>query len=258
MNEIAYDEKNQKNHPSKHTKVIIEKNYKARNLAMSIFSLPLLLLVSTALVLPVLILGWFSFSAGIVLTIAAEIIVVFIALAYTGSLKNIRQKLRLTNFTWKSVLLGFGLGIIGYILLQLLAYGFGALGFGLESSDTSVSLGGLAGWERLILLYFAAPFLVPFIEEVFFRGYALGFAQDAFESKKKGIIWGLIISTIAFGLAHYQGLSGFNDIFLMCWTGAIGLTNALLMIRFNSIFPGFALHVSYNGITVLMTILATL
>lgn len=239
----------------KKTKVVIEKNYKARSLAMSIFSLPLLLLVSALLVVPVVLLNVFSFGVGILLTIAAEIIVIFVALAYTGNLKNIRQKLRLQNFTWKSVLLGFGLGLIGYIVLQLLAYGFGEIGFGLESSDTSVSLTGLAGWERWLLLYFAAPFLVPLIEEIFFRGYALGFAQDAFESKRKGIIWGLIISTVAFALAHYQGLDGFNDIFLMCWTGLIGLTNALLMIRYNSIFPGFALHVGYNGLTVVLSVI---
>lgn len=267
MNETVYDdtslnnEKNDNNNElnkDKKVKVVIEKNYKARNFVMSLFSLPMLLLISTALVVPVLLLGSFTFSTGLILTIVAEIIVVFIALAYTGNLKNMRHKLRLHNFTWKSAVLGLGLGLVAYVLLQGLAYGFGQLGFSLESSDTSVSLGGLAGWEKVLLLYFAAPFLVPFIEEIFFRGYTLGFAQDAFDSKKKGIVVGLIISTLAFGIAHYQGLDGFNDIFLMCWTGLIGLTNALLMIRFNSIFPGFALHVSYNGITVLMTVLASL
>lgn len=238
-------------------KVVVQKNYKARNLAMSIFSLPLLLLVSTLLVLPVILLNAFSFGIGLILTIAAEIIVVLIALAYTGSLKNIPKKLRLTNFTWKTVLLGFGLGIIAYILLQVLAYAFGLIGFNMESSDTSVSLGGLQGWERYLLLYFAAPFLVPFIEEIFFRGYALGFAQDAFENKKKGIVWGLVISTLAFGLAHFQGFDNFADIFLLFWTGGIGLANALLMIKFKSIFPGFALHVGYNGITVLLSVLVS-
>ena len=271
MNETVYNDANLDDNKSgshnlnsndlnkdKKVKVVIEKNYKARNLAMSIFSLPLLLLVSTVLVLPAVLFGFFSFSTGLILTIISEITVVLIALSYTDSLKNFRHKLRLHNFTWKSAILGLGLGVVAYGLLQGLAYGFGELGYSLESSDTSVSLGGLAGWERVLLLYFAAPFLVPFIEEIFFRGYTLGFAQDAFESKKKGIVIGLIISTLAFGIAHYQGLDGFNDIFLMCWTGAIGLTNALLMIRFNSIFPGLALHVSYNGITVLMTIIASL
>ena len=89
MNETVYDdtslnnEKNDNNNElnkDKKVKVVIEKNYKARNFVMSLFSLPMLLLISTALVVPVLLLGSFTFSTGLILTIVAEIIVVFIAL----------------------------------------------------------------------------------------------------------------------------------------------------------------------------------
>jgi len=238
----------------KKTKIIIEKNYPLRNGVIGFASFPLLMMFSVIFVIPFVFLNAFTFATGLILTIAAEITTILIALKYTDSLKDWRTKLRLRNFGWKTLLLGFVLGIFMYLLLQALAIISASLGFPVQSSETSVSLGGLAGWERVILLYIAAPFIVPMIEEIFFRGYTMGFIQDAFKNPKIGAWVGVIVSSLVFGLAHVQGFSSYGDIFLVCWTTIIAFVNALLMLKFKSLYPSFALHMGYNGITVLSTI----
>lgn len=238
----------------KKTKIVIEKNYPLRNGVIGFASFPLLMLFSVVFVIPFVFLNAFTFSTGLLLTIAAEIITILVALKYTDSLKDWRTKLRLRNFTWKTLAFGFGLGIFMYLLLQALAILSANLGFPVQSSETSVSLGGLAGWERVLLLYIAAPFIVPMIEEIFFRGYTMGFIQDAFKNPKLGAWIGVIVSSVVFGLAHVQGFSSYGDIFLVCWTTIIAVVNALLMLKFKSLYPSFALHMGYNGITVLSTI----
>lgn len=238
----------------KKVKVVIEKNYPVRNGLMGFVSFPLLLLFSTVLVVPFVLLNNFTFAIGLILTVAAELLVITLALAYTDSLKDWRTKLRLRNFNWRWLILGFGIGVSMYFILQFLAIGSAALGFEVGSSDTSVSLGDLGGVERVILLFIAAPFIVPMVEEIFFRGYTMGFIQDAFKNPKLGAWIGVIFSSVVFGLAHAQGFSSYGDVFLIVWTGIIALVNALLMLKFKSLYPSFALHMGYNGVTVLATV----
>lgn len=238
----------------KKVKIVVEKNYPLRNGLMGFVSFPLLMLFSVVLVIPFIILNNFTFALGLILTIAAELLTITIALKYTDSLKDWQTKLRLRNFRWKPVFFGFGLGIVMYVVLQLLAIGSASLGFPVESSDTSVSLGELAGWERVLLLFVAAPFIVPMVEEIFFRGYTMGFIQDAFKNPKVGAWVGLTVSSFVFGLAHVQGFDNYGDIFLVVWTTCIAVVNGVLLLKFKSLYPSFALHMGYNGITVLATI----
>lgn len=236
------------------TKIVVEKNYPLRNRIIGFSSFPLLLMFSTILVVPFVMFNSYTFTVGLVLTIAAEIITIAIALSYTDSWGMWAKKLRLQNFTWKTVFFGFGLGLLMFIVLQLLAVLSANLGYTVGDSDTSSSLGGLSGIERVLLLYIAAPFLFPMIEEIFFRGYTIGFIQDSFKNSKVGAWVGVIVSSLVFGLAHTQGFSSYGDIFLIVWTGLIAVVNALLMLKFKSLYPSFALHMGYNGVTVLSTV----
>lgn len=235
---------------SEDTKIVTVKNYPMRSRIMGIFSLPLLLIISTIIALPIVLLSAFTFSTGIIMTVAAEIITICIALAYTKGFKDWRVKLRLQNFNTKNIVLSFGLGVVMMILLQVCVVIVSNFGGKIESSDTSVSLESLHGISRYIILYLMVPFLVPMLEEIFFRGYTMGFIADSFENKKKGFIIGLIISSIAFSLAHFQGLSSFNDVFLLIWIGLIAVVNGIIMWRTNSVFNAMALHVGYNSVTV--------
>lgn len=239
-------------------KVVTVKNFPMRNRLMGIMSLPLLLLVSTIFAIPLTLFNLINFSTAIFMTVVSEIIVIFIALLYTNSLSIWSKKLRLTNFKWKNILAGATIGAGLMVLLQVFVYVFSLLGLGVESSDTSVSFGALTGFERYFLLYFFAPFVVPLIEEVFFRGYTMGFIEDSFDNKKKGAFWGILISTVAFACAHIQGFSNFNDFFLVGWIAFIAFVNGMLVHKTQSVYTSMAVHIAYNSLTVLVTILATM
>lgn len=238
-------------------KVVVVKNFPMRNRVAAIFSLPFLLLVSAFLAFPIVIFsrGQFDISTALVMTIAAEILVVVFALVYVGELGNWVKKLRLNNFEWKNVFGGFGLGLLLFMLLQACAIGLEALGMPIESSDTSTAITSSTGWTYIVIGFILVPIVVPFIEEVFFRGYVLGFFQDSFsdENKRKGTIWAIVVSSIIFSLAHFQGLSNSTDIFLLIWIGFIAVINGILFVKTKSIYTSFALHLAYNGITIALS-----
>jgi membrane protease YdiL (CAAX protease family) len=54
-----------------------------------------------------------------------------------------------------------------------------------------------------------------FIEEMFFRGYFFNRLTDLFGNRRVGILLALLVSSLAFSLAHgYQGITGILDTFL--------------------------------------------
>lgn len=246
------------NSNTKNKKVVVVKNYPARNLTASIFSLPFLVLASAVFSIPLLAFGKLGMTSALLLTIVAEISIVLLALNYVDALKKKIwfKKLRLNNFKWWSLFIGVGIGALMYFLLQGLAIVMGNLGMPIESSDTSVAVTQSTGISYIIASFILVPFVVPFVEEVFFRGYVLGFAYDSMKEKgkKKAVIWGLIISSIVFSLAHFQGLSDSTDIFLLIWIGFMALVNGALFLKTQSIYTSFALHLAYNGLTVLVPI----
>lgn len=244
------------NSSGKKIKVVTVKNYPMRNRVMGFFSLPLLLLVSTFILIPIMAFNLVNVGTAVIATVVSEIIAIIIALKYTNSLSSWREKLRLQNFSWKSTILGVTIGFCLMIVLQLLAWGLGHVGLGVESSDTSTSLGELHGISKYIVLFLFVPLVVPAVEEIFFRGYTLGFVVDSFEDKRKGFIWGTIASVVSFAIAHFQGFNNFTDFFLLGWIGCIALIHCLLVRKTNSVFPAMFSHMTYNGLTVLVTVLA--
>jgi CAAX protease family protein len=83
---------------------------------------------------------------------------------------------------------------------------------------------------------FAAVFIAPFCEEVFFRGFV-------FPGLRHGMSlgWAIIISSLLFGIAHADPGS-FPILFV------IGLALAFLRWRTQSIWPCIMLHMLNNGI----------
>ena len=233
---------------------IIESNVRGRNLAMALFSLPLLLIVSTAVGLPFILLGLFSIPVAVLTTVVAELLVIFIGLKYTGALSDWRQTLRLQNFTWKSSFIGVAAGALLWLILQGLAMGLSALGVDISSSETSTTLSSLSGFWRVLVFFAFVPVVIPFIEELFFRGAVLSFAMRGI-SGKKAAVWGIILSSVVFGMVHFQGFSSATDVFIVVWTGVIGAVNAIFALKCKSIYPAFFIHFTYNGITVLLSAL---
>src|SRR6266436_3558808 len=92
---------------------------------------------------------------------------------------------------------------------------------------------------------FAAVFIAPFCEEVFFRGFV-------FPGLRHGMSvgWAIIISSLLFGVAHADPGS-FRVLFV------IGLALAFLRWRSRSICPCIMPHMLNNGIAALVIVLTT-
>ena len=91
---------------------------------------------------------------------------------------------------------------------------------------------------------FAAVFIAPFCEEVFFRGFV-------FPGLRHGLslVWAIVISSLLFGVAHADPGS-FPILFV------IGLALAFLRWRTQSIWPCIMLHMLNNGIAALVIVLS--
>jgi membrane protease YdiL (CAAX protease family) len=90
---------------------------------------------------------------------------------------------------------------------------------------------------------FAAVFIAPFCEEVFFRGFVFPGLRHGMS-----LVWAIIISSLLFGVAHADPGS-FPVLFV------IGLALAFLRWRTLSIWPCIMLHMLNNGIAALAIVL---
>ena len=90
---------------------------------------------------------------------------------------------------------------------------------------------------------FAAVFIAPFCEEVFFRGFVFPGLRRAMP-----VGWAIMLSSLLFAVAHADPGS-FAVLFI------IGLALAFLRWRTGSIWPGMILHMLNNGIGAVSIIL---
>jgi membrane protease YdiL (CAAX protease family) len=84
------------------------------------------------------------------------------------------------------------------------------------------------------LALMALVVLPPIFEEIIFRGFIFPAI-----SRRTGIIWGAILSSVLFGLAHGQAN-------IIVYTFPLGLVLCFLYFRTKSIVPGIALHMINN------------
>jgi len=134
---------------------------------------------------------------------------------------------------WKAVLLitiilvGFGFLVAGlYALVQVVDPSFNP--DEAQTNEFTRSASSLSLWALVIL--------PPIIEETVFRGFMFPAL-----SKRYGIIFGAITSSILFGFAHLQAN-------VSIYTFALGLLLCFLYTRLGSIIPGIALHMLNNYI----------
>jgi len=80
----------------------------------------------------------------------------------------------------------------------------------------------------------ALVLLPPILEETIFRGFLFPAL-----AKKWGTVWGAVISSVIFGLAHAQAN-------ISIYTFLLGLLLCFMYVRLKSIFPGMALHMLNN------------
>jgi len=126
-----------------------------------------------------------------------------------------------TMFSW-----GFGLFRLAF-LLPMLIHDPGAFArYYFAESMPSLDFATVASF------IFMGSLCAPFGEEIMFRGLVLNLLVA-----KRGIAFGVIVSSLVFGILHqYTALHA----------AVCGLILALVYLRYDSLWPGIALHALYN------------
>ena len=200
------------------------------------------------------VFGGISITIGVIATILAEIVVILMALYITKKNTQWRSYLMLGNFKWRNMLIGAGTGIGLYALNIAASLVMALSGVKVFSSETSTALTALGGFERFAILMIVVPFVVPFIEEVFFRGMVLNLVARSFDEAKRrrGAVWGIAVSSLLFIFAHLQGFETASDWFVIGSIAMTGTVSGILAWRTQSVFTSYAAHLAYNLTTVIM------
>jgi uncharacterized protein len=98
---------------------------------------------------------------------------------------------------------------------------------------------GEAGKQHPSLTLVALVLLPPVLEETIFRGFLFPAI-----SKRTGIIWGAVLSSVIFGLAHWQAN-------ISVYTFVLGLLLCFMYVKTRSILPGIFLHMANNYLALL-------
>lgn len=168
------------------------------------------------------------------------------------------------KFNWKRDLpLGFGIALGLRLLEQAVLWFLGSvIGMNLDDMGNSEIIVNQPGIWYIINGIIVAGLLAPFFEEFFFRGLFLQASMRFFGRSRKwnrskmgkstwlyrNRVWiSVIITSIAFGLMHFQGdpLSSGHWL-VVTQTGLIGVLLAYLTVKTKSLGPAIAAHVFFN------------
>lgn len=150
-------------------------------------------------------------------------------------------------FKWKAhyawlFLLGFPL----VVALSMLANVIDGLSRGeiAGPSETTSALTQSSSLPYMLGAVFLAGIVVPFIEEVVFRGPVIKVAQTFQWKWAPYITAGL--SIVLFTLGHNQGFDSLSDFMVLAGVGINAILFTWLALRTKSIWPSFMLHAGYN------------
>lgn len=165
--------------------------------------------------------------------------------------------LKIDEFRRQDLMVGMKLGAAMWLGLQVIKVIAVFSGVHVDPSTTTSTLASTSGLWYVFIFLFCVPVLVPFVEELLFRG-ALSSVFESVLSPRAASILFVVVSTFWFGLAHFQGAASITDLLVVAWTATIGLINCLLVLRQKTIWGAFGLHMAHNGITVLLMVIASL
>ena len=165
--------------------------------------------------------------------------------------------LKIDGFRRQDLMVGMKLGAAMWLGLQVIKVLAVFSGVHVDPSTTTSTLASTSGLWYVFIFLFCVPVLVPFVEELLFRG-ALSSVFESVLSPRAASVLFVVASTFWFGLAHFQGAASITDLLVVAWTATIGLVNCLLVLRQKTIWGAFGLHVAHNGITVALMLIASL
>jgi len=116
---------------------------------------------------------------------------------------------------------------VALILVKMLVPGFDP-----NQAQTNDFTQAAGAHQSLALI--ALVLLPPIFEETIFRGFMFPAL-----SKRGGVVWGAVLSSMIFGIAHGQPN-------LFVYTSILGLILCFMYVRTRSIVPGILLHMANN------------
>jgi membrane protease YdiL (CAAX protease family) len=151
---------------------------------------------------------------------------------------------------WKWAWLWLALGLV--ILLLPVRAGLGLLveylfhgNLDSLSARSQIILPETASWLSFLVTLFFTGILVPFSEELFFRGAIYSWLRD------RTPVWvAVLISALIFGLGHFDTLGVVAASFVM------GVVNALVLEKTRSIWVPVVIHAANNSLAVILVYLA--
>lgn len=165
--------------------------------------------------------------------------------------------LRIDEFRRQDLMVGMKLGAAMWLGLQVIKVIAVFSGVHVDPSTTTSTLASTSGLWYVFIFLFCVPVLVPFVEELLFRG-ALSSVFESVLSPRAASVLFVVVSAFWFGLAHFQGAASITDLLVVAWTATIGLVNCLLVLRQKTIWGAFGLHMAHNSITVLLMVISSL
>lgn len=198
--------------------------------------------------------------------------------------KDFWVKVNWKNDIWIGALVAAGLTAVS----QAIALTFVGLGFDLSGSDNAAIFFQQKGVWFILLTFIMVPILGPIAEELFFRGFLL---QGLIRHFRRGNVSGprssfgssiqrnmtpvfngyisfrnwcykqkynlaIVLSSLAFGLMHFQGVNNFGNWFVVGITGLIGFVFALIAVRTKRLGISIFGHIFFNSISVAMSLMA--
>lgn len=182
------------------------------------------------------------------------------------------------KFKKVDILIGLGMAVLGFIIVQGIATLFGALGVDMSKANNTEAFTSQTGIWKYVLFIGMVSLVGPVMEELFFRGFLMQalikhFRRGNISSPRGGFsAWvqensartfylyiefrrlcykykyaiSAVLSSAFFGLMHFQGTS-LGEWVVVIATGTLGLAFAIVTIKTRRLGPAIFGHVLYNG-----------
>jgi len=157
--------------------------------------------------------------------------------------------------TTKSVLMGFVSWVVGYpfVFLTGILTGLISLWIWKEAKVEQVAVKQLKmtmGQPLMFgLMIFLVVILVPFMEELLFRGFLQSYLK-----RHLGRLWSLFTTAFIFALVHYAPSQGTGNFQLITSLFVLSIFLGFIYERERTLWAPVALHSAFNGFSVLLII----
>lgn len=195
---------------------------------------PVWIVVSVVLFVPVVLIGDGALPGPVASLGVSAAAFLVASLIVTALRVRSTAAVGLRRTSWRWIGLGVVAGIVGLVTSVGVVAAFIAITGDTSDLRPDLTAGASGSGVQVALFLALGGVLVPFAEELFFRGLLFG------ALRRHGFLVAVLVSSVLFGLAH--GLS-----VALVGAALFGALTAVLYERSRSIWPAVAAHVTKNA-----------